>query len=124
MDVAGDACAAPGYFDINVRIDQVSAFALGPAPTAQPDLVAAPRASGRLRAGARVHCTTGRWRGRPTSFAVRWRRVGARSRRILGRHRSYRLNRRDAVTGVQCTVTAANRGGRVTVAARPLRRRR
>ena len=124
MDVAGDACAAPGYFDINVRIDRVSAFALGPAPTAQPDLVAAPRASGRLRAGARVHCTTGRWRGRPTSFAVRWWRVGARSRRILGRHRSYRLNRRDAVTGVQCSVTAANRGGRVTVAARPLRRRR
>jgi hypothetical protein len=123
MDVASDSCAGPGYFDLNVRIDRISGFALQPAPTARPALVAAPRAGGRVRSGARVHCSTGRWRGRPTSYAVRWRRLGSRPHRIVGHGRSLRLTRRDAAAGVQCTVTAANRGGRMTAAARPLRPR-
>lgn len=121
IDVAGDACGAPGYFDLYVRVDRVSGFALGAALTAQPDPVARPRVSGRLAAGARVRCLYGRWRGHRPSFSVEWRRAG--SHRVLGRDRRYRLSRRDARTGVTCSVTAANRGGRVTVAARPLRPR-
>jgi hypothetical protein len=121
MDVAGDACATPGYFDLNVRIDQISGFALGAKLTAKPEPVAAPRVTGRLQAGSRVRCTTGRWRGRPTSYAVRWRRLGTRPRRLPGHRHSHRLSARDAAAGVTCIVTAMNRGGRATVVARPLR---
>jgi len=121
MDVAGDACATPGYFDLNVRIDQISGFALGANLTAQPDPVAAPRVTGHLKARSRVRCTTGRWRGRPTSYTVRWRRLGTRARPLPGHRRTHRLSARDAAAGVTCSVTAGNRGGRVTVAARPRR---
>lgn len=121
IDVAGDACGAPGYFDLYTRVDRISSFALRAALIAQPDLVARPRVAGRLVAGARVRCLYGRWRGHRASFSVSWRRVGVRPHRVLGRHRRYRLTRRDARAGVSCSVTAANRGGRVTVAARPLR---
>jgi hypothetical protein len=119
MDVAADSCAGPGYFDLNVRVDQVRGFALGAKLTARPDLVAAPRITGHRKAGSRVRCSTGRWRGRPISYTVRWRRLG--TRRVVGHGRSHRLSRRDVRLGVQCTVTAANRGGRMTAAARPLR---
>jgi hypothetical protein len=122
MDVAADSCAGPGYFDLDVRVDQVSGFALGATLTARPEPVAAPAVVGRLKAGKRVRCATGRWRGRPTSFAVRWRRPG-RARSVLGHGRTYRLNRRDVARGVACTVTAANRGGRLTAASRPRRHR-
>ena len=121
IDVAGDACAAPGYFDLYVRVDRISAFALQPALTVQPDPVARPRITGQLRAGRRVRCVYGRWRGSRASFSVRWRRLANRSHGILGRHRRYRLTKRDVRTGVNCSITAANAGGHVTVAARPLR---
>jgi secreted trypsin-like serine protease len=121
IDVAGDACGAPGYFDLYTRVDRVSGFALGGTLTVQPDLAVPPRITGRLRAGALVRCMYGRWRGDRATFSVQWRRLGPRSQRILGRHRRYRLSRRDARAGVTCTVTASNRGGRVTAAARPLR---
>jgi secreted trypsin-like serine protease len=121
IDVAGDACGAPGYFDLYTRVDRISGFALGTAPTVQPDPVARPRVTGHLTAGARVRCVSGRWRGSHASFSVRWRRLNTRSHHIVGRHRSYRLSKRDVKTGVNCSVTAANRGGRVTVLARPLR---
>lgn len=121
MDIAGDACAARGYYDLNVRIDRISGFALRRSPTARPDPLAAPRVTGRLAAGSRVRCRSGRWRGRPTSLSVRWRRLGSRSGRTVGHRRTHRLSARDAAVGVTCEVTAANRGGRVTVSARPLR---
>jgi secreted trypsin-like serine protease len=124
IDVASDACASPGYFDVNVRVDQISSFALQPALTAQPDPTAAPRVIGRLVAGTRVRCTTGRWRGRPASFAVRWWTLGKRPHRLLGHDGAYRLTSRDAARGVRCTVTATNRGGRLTARSRPLRPRR
>jgi secreted trypsin-like serine protease len=123
IDVAGDACAAPGYFDLYVRVDRISSFALQRAPTVQPDPVARPRVTGHLRTGARVRCAYGRWRGSRASFSVRWRRLGDRSHRVMGRHRRYRLSKRDVKTGVNCLVTAANPGGHVTVASRPLRPR-
>ena len=116
IDIAGDACAAPGYYDINVRVDRISGFALRSDPTAQPDLVSAPRISGRLRAGRRVRCSTGRWRNHPAAFAVRWRRLG--SRRVVGRGRRHRVDRRDAAAGLACTVTARNRGGWLRATAR------
>jgi hypothetical protein len=118
--LGGDACAAPGYFDLYARVDRISSFALGRAPTVQPDPLARPRIAGHLTAGARVRCTYGRWRGSRASFTVQWRRAGTRSHRILGRHRRYRLDKHDVKTGVTCSVTAANAGGHVTVAARPL----
>jgi hypothetical protein len=121
IDLGGDACAAPGYFDLYARVDRISSFALARAPTVQPDALSRPRIAGHLTAGARVRCTHGRWRGGRASFSVRWRRAGTRSQHILGRHRRYRLDKRDAKTGVTCSVTAANAGGHVTVAARPLR---
>jgi hypothetical protein len=121
LDVAGDACAAPGYFDLYVRVDRISSFALRRAPTVQPDPLARPRIAGRLRTGARVRCVYGRWGGSRASFSVQWRRLGNRSHSIVGRHRRYRLTKRDVKAGVKCWVTAANAGGRVTVAARPLR---
>ena len=120
IDVAGDACASPGYFDLNVRVDRTSGFALQDDPTVQPDPVTAPRISGRLRAGARVSCRTGRWRGGPASLTVRWQRLGHGPRRVVGRRRSHRVSRRDAAAGLTCAVTAHSRGGRVTAKSRPL----
>jgi Trypsin len=120
---ASDACAARGYFVLYTRVDRISGFALRRAPTAQPDPITRPRVAGRLAAGARVRCKFGRWRGSPARFSVRWRRLGTGSQPVRGRHAGYRLTRRDARRGVTCSVTAANRGGRVTVAARPLRPR-
>jgi hypothetical protein len=116
IDVAGDACATPAYFDLNVRVDRISSFALSRTLAAQPSLVAAPRIRGRLRRGARVRCTTGRWRGSPTSFTWRWRRLG--SRHVVGHGRSHRVGRRDAASGLACSVTASSRGGRLTVTTR------
>ena len=118
IDVAGDACGAPGYFDLYTRVDRISGFALGRTLTFQPDPAARPTITGRLKAGGVVRCGYGRWRGDPARFSVQWRRLGGR---ILGHRRRYRLSRRDARAGVTCTVTASNRGGRVTAAARPLR---
>jgi hypothetical protein len=123
IDVGGDSCAAPGYFDLYTRVDRISGFALGATLTVQPDPVTPPRVSGRLEAGARVRCMYGHWRGSRASFSVRWRRLETRPYRVLGHHRRYRLNRRDASSGVTCSVTAANRGGRITMTARPLRPR-
>ena len=124
IDIAGDACASPGYFDLNVRVDRISGFALQDDPTVQPDPVTAPRITGRLRARARLMCTPGRWRGSPASFTVRWQRMGSGPHRIAGRGRRHRVSRRDAATGLTCAVTAYNHGGRVTAEARPLRPRR
>ena len=115
IDIAGDACAAPGYFDLNVRVDRIRDFALGRRLVAQPDLVSAPRISGRLRAGATLRCTTGRWRGGPASYTARWRRLG--SRHVVGHGRRHRVTRRDAARGLVCTVTASNRGGRMSASA-------
>ena len=115
IDVAGDACASPGYFDLNVRVDRIRDFALGRRLVAQPDLVSAPRISGRLRTGAVLRCATGRWRGGPMSYAVRWRRLG--SRLIVGHGRRHRVTRRDATRGLACAVTASNRGGRMSATA-------
>jgi trypsin len=119
--VGGDACAAPGYFDLYTRVDRISGFALGATPTVQPDPVTVPRVSGRLKAGARVRCLYGHWRGSRASFSVRWRRLGTHAHHVLGHRRRYRISRRDARSGVTCSVTAANRGGRITRTARPLR---
>jgi trypsin len=121
VDSGGDACASTGYFDLNVRVDRISSFALRRHPMVQPDPVARPRITGHLAAGARVRCLYGRWRGDRASYSVRWRRLGSGSHRILSRHRAYRLSRRDVTAGVTCSVTAANHGGRLTEAARPLR---
>jgi hypothetical protein len=123
IDAGGDSCATPGYFDLYTRVDRISGFALGAILTVQPDPVTMPRVSGRLEAGARVRCLHGHWRGSHASFSVRWRSPEPRSRRVLGHHRRYRIKRRDARSGVSCSVTAANRGGRITMTARPLRPR-
>jgi hypothetical protein len=40
---------------------------------------------------------------------------------VLGRGPTHRLTARDARRGVTCSVTARNRGGRLTVGARPVR---
>jgi secreted trypsin-like serine protease len=119
IDEAGDACAARGYFDLFARVDRVSAFALAPNPTAQPDAVTRPRVAGRLVVARRVRCLHGRWRGRGVRYAVRWQRLG--SGRVVGRGELHRVTARDAARGLRCTVTGSNRGGRRTVAARPLR---
>ena len=116
IDVAGDACATPAYFDLNVRVDRISSFALSRSLAAQPSLVAAPRIRGRLRRGAHVRCTTGRWRGSPTSLTARWRRLG--SHKVVGHGRRHRVDRHDAARGLACSVTATSRGGRLTVTAR------
>jgi hypothetical protein len=123
ITIGGDACASRGYFDLYARVDRISSFALRAAPTAQPDPTRRPRVSGRLVAGGRVRCTRGRWRGHDARFSIRWTRLGGRAHGILGRHPYYRLTPRDVRTGVTCSVTAANRGGRVTMAAPPLRPR-
>ncbi len=117
----GDACAARGYYDLYARVDRISAFALQANPPSQPDPLALPRVVGDARAGARVRCTAGRWRGGPPRFSFAWTRLGDRAHRVVGRGRIYRLSARDARRGVTCSVTATSRGGRVTVAARPLR---
>jgi hypothetical protein len=117
----GDDCASRGYFDLYSRVDAISRFALAASLTQQPDPRVRGRVIGRLRRGALVRCLRGRWRGSPAAFSFRWRRLGDRSRRVLGRHSSYRLTARDARAGVTCSVTAANRDGRNTVTARPLR---
>ena len=119
----GDACASRGYFDLYTRVDRISSFTRRRAPTAQPDPIAPPRVSGRLVAGGRVRCSRGRWRGSPARFSVRWRRLGGGSHRIRGTRTAHRLTAGDARRGVTCSITAANRGGRVTVAAEPLRPR-
>jgi hypothetical protein len=119
IDEGGDACAARGYYDVYARVDRVSAFALEPEPTAQPYAVTRPRIVGRLVAGAPVRCRLGRWRGHDMRYAVSWRRVG--SRRVVGHGRVHRVTVADAARGLRCAVTASNRGGRRTVAARPLR---
>jgi hypothetical protein len=100
-------------------VDRVNAFASSSTAAVQPDPVAAPRIVGRLRAGGRVRCTTGRWRGAPTRLAVRWRRVGSRT--VVDRGRVHRLDAGDARRGVRCSVTGSSRGGRVTAEARALR---
>jgi hypothetical protein len=124
IDVAGDACGAPGYFDLYTRVDRISGFALGHSLTAQPDPVVAPRIAGRLKEDAVVRCSYGRWNGDRATFSVEWRRLGAPPRRVIGHGLRHRLNRHDARAGVTCRVTASNRGGRVTATARPLRANR
>jgi secreted trypsin-like serine protease len=120
--LGSDACASPGYYDLFARVDAISGFALGAKLTRQPDPVARPRITGRLAAGAEVHCTPGRWRGSRARFTYRWTRTGDRRQHVLGRLASYRLTARDARAGVSCAVTGSNRGGRNTATARPLRR--
>jgi hypothetical protein len=117
----GDEYAARGYYDLYARVDRISAFALQANPPAQPDPLALPRVVGDQRAGARVRCTAGRWRGDTPRRSFAWTRVGDRSHRVVGRGRTYRLSEGDARRGVTCSVTATSRGGRVTVAAKPLR---
>jgi trypsin len=113
----GDACATPGYPDLYARVDRVSRFALAASPAVQPDPLALPRVTGHASAGARMRCTHGRWRGRPSRFDVAWTRRG--SSKVLARGTTYRPTRRDARAGVECAVTASSRGGRVTVTAVP-----
>jgi secreted trypsin-like serine protease len=120
----GDGCAAPGYFDLYARVDRISRFALRGDLTRQPDPAARPRIRGRLVAHSLVRCSRGRWRGSRARFSVRWIRLHDRSHRVRGRGPVYRLERRDASHGVNCIVTATNRGGRNEVAARPLRPQR
>ena len=116
----GDSCTARGYFDLYARVDRISGFALSAGLVVQPDPVARPRVVGRAVAGALVRCMHGRWRGSPAHFSVRWTRRGAPSGPALGSGATHRLSARDARSGVSCAVTAANRGGHVTVAATPL----
>lgn len=122
IDIASDSCASPEYFDLKVRVDRISGFALQDAPTARPEPMTMPHITGRLAKGSRVRCSTGRWRGEHARISVRWVRLGAMDRTV-GRHRSYRLRARDAAAGVRCAVTARNRGGYLTVRARALRPR-
>ena len=119
MGVAGDSCASPGYFDLNVRVDQVSGFALQAHLTARPEALSAPRVAGRLVAGARVRCSRGRWRGDRAKFSVQWQQRG----HVVGHRRHHRLHRRDVNARIRCLVTARNRGGRVTVASPSVRLR-
>jgi secreted trypsin-like serine protease len=119
----GDACAAPGYYTLFARVDRISRFALQAAPPSQPDPLAFPRVVGEARAGGRVRCTSGRWRGSRATFAYAWTRLGDKTHRVLGRGASYRLSALDARRGVTCAVTATSKGGRLTVAAKPLRAR-
>jgi hypothetical protein len=120
MDIASDSCAAPGYFDLNVRVDRISGFALGTRLTARPEPASRPRVSGRLKAGARVRCVPGRWHGDRAALTVRWRRIRRGHDVVVGHRGRYRLGKRDAAAGVRCVVTASNRGGRMTAASRPL----
>jgi secreted trypsin-like serine protease len=119
----GDSCVARGYFDVYARVDRISDFALSAALTVQPDPLARPRVVGRAVAGALVRCRRGRWRGSPAHFSVRWTRRGAPAGAVIGGGATHRLSARDAHSGVSCAVTAANRGGHVTVVATPLRPR-
>jgi secreted trypsin-like serine protease len=112
----GDACASPGYYDLLTRVDRISAFALAPRPTEQPDPVARPSVTGRFAVGARVRCARGRWRGSPARFSVRWVRFHGQT---VGTGAVRRLSARDVSHGVTCVVTARNRGGVNTIAASP-----
>jgi secreted trypsin-like serine protease len=117
----GDACAAAGYYTLFARVDRINRFALQASPPSQPDLLALPRVVGEARAGAKVRCTTGRWRGSRARFAYAWTRRGGKADRVLGRAATYRLTALDARRGVTCSVTATSPGGRMTAAAKPLR---
>ncbi|HYI18176.1 MAG TPA: serine protease [Solirubrobacteraceae bacterium] len=107
----GDACASRGFYDLFARVDAVSAFALAPDVTAQPDPKRPPRVVGDVLGGRRVRCAKGRWSGDAAHFTYLW--TGARGR-VVGRDPTYRLTRRDVRVGVRCAVTAANAGGRAT----------
>jgi hypothetical protein len=117
--LGGDSCAGAGYYDIFTRVDRVNAFVVSSTAAVQPDPVAAPRIVGRLRAGRRVRCIAGRWRGAPSRLVLRWRRLGSRT--VVDRGRVHRVDAVDARRGVRCSVTASSRGGRVTAASRALR---
>ena len=115
---ANDSCAARGYFDLYARVDRINGFALGARLTAQPDPVSRPSDQRPVRRGRGRALQPGRLARRsgavqlPLEAARRPPGHGARS------PVEYRLTRRDARRGVSCAVTAANRGGRVTINAR------
>jgi hypothetical protein len=116
----GDSCAARGFYDLYARVDRIARFALGAALPVQPDPLARPRVVGPAVTGARLRCDRGRWGGGPARFSISWRRAGALGA-IVGRGATHRLSPRDARTGLTCSVTARNRGGRVTRSAPSVR---
>jgi len=115
----GDGCASPGFYDIFTRVDRISAFARRSGLTQQPYPLTRPRVRGKLKAGARVRCASGRWANRPTTYVYSWYRYGV-TRPLPDVKASHRLTRADAENGITCTVLAFNSGGYYEAGAAPL----
>jgi secreted trypsin-like serine protease len=115
----GDACAAPGFYDIYTRVDRISAFARRSGLTQQPYPLAAPRVRGKLKAGARVRCASGRWANRPASYTYTWYRLSS-GRPLAFSDVRHKVTHADAESGLTCSVLAINAGGYYEAYAAPL----
>lgn len=115
----GDACAAPGFYDIYTRVDRISAFARRSGLTEQPYPLSPVRVRGKLKAGTRVRCASGRWANRPRSYLYSWYRFGG-TRTLPDNDARHTLTRADAENGITCSVTAINAGGFYEAYAAPL----
>jgi hypothetical protein len=89
--------------------------------TAKAANVTRPALRGTAKAGHRLHCTPGAWKG-TTKLAYTWTRGG---KRIKGESGSaYTVRRTDRGHRVGCTVSGSSAGGTTTVAARAVKIRR
>ena len=87
----------------------------------QPVLVHRPKIKGRRRAGTRLTCGIGVWRGVPARSRITW----IRNRRQLHSHgRRLFLRRADRGARISCRVTVSNPAGQATASSRTIRVRR
>ena len=115
----GDACASPGFYDIYTRADRISAFARRSGLTQQPYPLAAPHVRGKLKAGARVRCASGRWANRPRTYVYTWYRLSS-GRSLAVSDVRHTVTHADAESGLTCSVLAINAGGFYEAYAAPL----
>jgi len=86
-----------------------------------PVVVRRPSIHGRRRAGSRLTCVAGSWRGPPQRIRISWVRNG---RQLHSHMRRLRLTRVDRGARIRCRVTASNPAGRKTVSSRTIHVRR
>ena len=111
-------CVTDRQPQIFARLSTLAAFALSPDPTFAPYNLRRPVVHGKLKRGAVLRCSPGRWHGEHRHFRFQWLRgfpahfqeleIGKRR----GSHRHLRVTRALVRSGVQCEVEAANLGGR------------
>lgn len=112
VSYGGLKCGADHLPSVFAEVDRHRGFLLDPAPTIAPVAGGPATITGKARVGRTLRCRAPRFEGDVRKVTTRWAYLDSRGiPRVLGRRRSFRVNRRARGKQIRCMVEGSNAGG-------------